>query len=481
MERASFIHVARQDFLAFAQKGFEIINPGSLFLDNWHIGAIAHALEEMLAGARYRQIINMPPRTLKSQLVSVCWPAFLLGHNPAAKFIVVSYAEHLAEQLSNNTRQLMQSSFYQEVFPRTRLERQTNLHLSTEKNGLRYATTVGGSITGLGADWIIIDDPHNASEAYSEASREKVKNFFRQTLLSRLNNPSEGKLLLVMQRLHEDDLSGHLLTRGGWQHLKLQARATEDLEIAIGSNLVHQVRAGDFLQPNRLPPHWLEAQKLEMGSAAYEAQYQQQPLPADGNMIKREWLRYTDTPPPREAGQVALSLDSAVKEGTANDYSACTVWLEVDGRHHLLHVWRDKVDFPTLLRKMLDLFSVFRAEAVLIEDAGSGSVLVQVLQKEGVPAVARKAKDPKPVRLSSVSTYLESGLMWLPKDAPWLAEFEAELLGFPGARHDDQVDSLSQYFGWVRERPTNTFECDWMRDEDWVDHDLIAARFARGR
>jgi predicted phage terminase large subunit-like protein len=215
-----------------------------------------------------------------------------------------------------------------------------------------------------------------------------------------------------------------------------------------------------------------------MGSAAYEAQYQQQPLPADGNMIKRQWLRYTDTPPAREAGRVALSLDTATKEGTENDYSACTVWLEADGKHHLLHVWRDRVDFPTLLRKVLQLVEVFRADAVLIEDAGSGSALVQVLHGQGVPAVARKAKDPKAVRLSSVSTYLESGLMWLPRDAPWLAEFESELLGFPGARHDDQVDTLSQYFSWVRERPKDTFIVDWMRDEDSVDHELITARFA---
>ena len=197
MYRPSLVHAARQDLIVFAQKGFEIINPGTLFLDNWHIRAIAHALEEMLAGAHIRQIINMPPRTLKSQLVSVCWPAFLLGHNPAARIIVVSYAEQLAAQLSNDTRTLMQSSFYHDVFPQTRLERQTSLHLSTEKSGSRYATTVGGSITGFGADWIIIDDPHNATEAYSEASREKVKNFFRQTLLSRLNNPSQGRIVLV--------------------------------------------------------------------------------------------------------------------------------------------------------------------------------------------------------------------------------------------------------------------------------------------
>jgi predicted phage terminase large subunit-like protein len=480
MDPASLIHAARQDFIAFAQKAFQIINPGTSFLDNWHIAAIAYVLEEMSAGKHRRQIINMPPRTLKSQLVSVIWPAFLLGHNPGAKIIVVSYAAPLAEQLSNDTRRLMESRFYQEAFPQTRLDRQTNLHLTTEKSGSRFATTVGGSLTGFGADWIIIDDPHNATEAYSETSREKVKSFFRQTLLSRLNNPSQGRIVLVMQRLHEDDLSGHLLRGGGWRHLRLQARATEDAEIATGKGLFHQVRVGDYLQPDLLAPDWLEAHKREMLSAEYEAQYQQQPLPAEGNMIKKEWLRYADAQPSRDAGKVALSLDTATKEGTENDYSACTVWVEAEGKHHLIHVWRDRVDFPTLYRKVQELVGIFRPNAVLIEDAGTGSALVHVLHEDGVPAVPRKAKDPKTVRLSSVSTYLEAGLMWLPKDAPWLGEFEAELLGFPGARHDDQVDSLSQYFGWVRERPTSIFECDWMRDEDWVDHERIAARLVRG-
>jgi hypothetical protein len=254
MKPISLIYAAaRQDFLAFAQKAFEIINPGTLFLDNWHIAAIAYALEEMSAGKHRRQIINMPPRTLKSQLVSVIWPAFLLGHNPAAKIIVVSYAEPLAELLSNQTRQLMLSDFYQEVFSHTRLGRQTNLHLSTNKGGSRYATTIGGSITGFGADWIVLDDPHNASEAYSEAAREKVKSFFQQTLLSRLNNPSQGKIALVMQRLHEDDLSGHLLARGGWRHLKLQARATEDAEIAIGAGVVHSVRVATAFTKTSCP------------------------------------------------------------------------------------------------------------------------------------------------------------------------------------------------------------------------------------
>jgi predicted phage terminase large subunit-like protein len=390
----------------------------------------------------------------------------------------VSYAEQLAEKLSNDSRRVMQSSFYQTVFPQTRLERQSNLHLSTEQNGFRIGATVGGSVTGFGADWIIIDDPHNASEAWSETAREKVKSFYKQTLISRLNNPAEGRILLVMQRLHEEDLSGHLQRNGGWRDLKLQARATEDPEIKIGPGLVRQVRAGELLQPDLLPAHWLDAQKFGMGSAAFEAQYQQQPVPAEGNMIKREWLLHCD-PPPRGTGRATLSLDTATKENTESDFSACGVWLEADNKHHLIHVWKDKVNFPALRRKVLDMIDVFRPNAILIEDAGSGSALIQDLLGRGIPAIGRKAKDPKDVRLSSASAYLEAGLMCLPKDAPWLAEFEAELLGFPGARHDDQVDALSMYFNWIRERPTDRFECDWLRDEPGVDHGLIASTWVR--
>jgi hypothetical protein len=267
MDRATLVHIARTDFLSFVQAAFEIINPGTQFRDNWHIGAVAYVLEELRLGAHRRQIINMPPRLLKSTGVSVCWPAFLLGHDPTAKVLVVTYTEALAEKLSNDTRRLMTSPFYEELFPGTRLERQSNLNLNTDQNGFRIGATVGGSITGLGADWIVVDDPLNATELHSEVAREKVWTFFTQTLLSRLNNPSEGRLIVVMQRLHDDDLSGRLLRHRDWRHLKLQARATEDAAAPIGAGLVHRIQVGDLLQPDLLPADWLEAQNLDMGSA----------------------------------------------------------------------------------------------------------------------------------------------------------------------------------------------------------------------
>lgn len=473
--------IASSDLYAFAQKAFEILNQAETLDNNWHLQAITHVLDDLAEGRRRRQIINMPPRTLKSQLCSVIWPAFLLGQNPAAKIIAVSYADALAEVLSIQCRTLMQSAFYRAVFPHTQLDKQANLHLTTTSGGVRFATTVGGSLTGLGGDVIVVDDPIKASDAYSQVARDGAYNFVQQTLLSRLNHPAEGKILLVMQRLHEADPSGRLLNAGGWNHLKLQARAMEDHDVPLGFGRNHHVAEGDLLMPARLSAAVLEQQRKAMGTIAYAAQYQQEPAPADGAMIKRDWLRYGSAPL-RTEGNLTLSLDTAVKDNPSNDYSVCTIWLETNNGHHLIDVWREKVDFPSLLHGIDLLVTRHSPDNFLIEDAGSGSSLLQVLRAKGVPVVACKARDSKIVRLSAVSQYLESGLVWLPKDAPWLAAFEAELLGFPGARYDDQVDSLSQYLAWVRGRPVSCFICDW---GDAVvapiAHDILAERLASHR
>ena len=470
--------VLRHDFYAFAQKGFSVLNPGIPFQGNWHIAGMAESLRQMRAGGHARQIITMPPRSLKSIMVSVAWPAFLLGLNPAERIVAVSYSETLAEKLSNDTRRLMESPFYRNIFPGTVLAKKTNLQLVTDQGGTRFATSVGGPTTGFGGSWIILDDPHNASEAYSVPARETVKRYFGQTLSSRLDDETTGKMLLVMQRLHEDDLAGHLLGLGGWRHLKLQAQSTEDSQVEVGPGQFHTVRTGDLLHPSRLPLAVLDHKKQQMGSLNYQAQYQQEPVPDGGNMIKREWLMYTPTSPQRGDGQVTLSLDTATKTGAANDYSACTVWLELDGRHHVVHVWREKVDFPALKRKVMDLMSVYQADNLLIEDQGAGTSLIQELRNVGAPAIARKARDTKEARLSAATSFIEAGLMVQPEDGLWRAEFETELLGFPAAKHDDQVDTVSQYFAWVRERTTGWFIYDMMKDDIEPEHDYIADRLS---
>jgi predicted phage terminase large subunit-like protein len=452
------------------------MHPGETFHPGYHCDAITHALDEITAGRRPRQIINASPRSTKSFLVSTCWTAFLLGMDPTLEILCVSYTEPLANRLSADTRRLMKSAFYRDVFPDTILDQASAMMLTTTEGGRRFATTIGGAVTGFGGRIIIIDDPINGIDALSEVARDRVNTYFQQSLASRPTPPAEGVIVVVGQRFHENDLSGFLLEKGGWDHLKLQAIATEDAQIPIGSGRYQTVRTGDLMLPSFLTPKFLDDQKLALGSAGFAAQYLQEPAPAEGAMVKRHWLRYAD-PPDLSSGIVTLSVDAASKTGQNNDYSVCTVWLNRDGKHYLYDLWRDRVDITQLLPRIETLVGQYKPLRVLIEDASAGTQLIQFLARGGVPATACKADRAKDVRLYGVLPYFENGLVILPKSAPWLDAFVDELLRFPGGRHDDQVDSVSQYLSHWLANPPSTFSYDMMND-DPIDHGATGERYA---
>jgi predicted phage terminase large subunit-like protein len=461
----AYDHVFRTDFLAFFEKAFEVLEPRTVFDNNWHLGIIAKALTQRKAAAGPSQLlINMPPRALKSLMVSVAWPAFLLGQDPTSRVVVTSYNERLSTDFAGKSRRLMESDFFRRVFRDTRLTKSTQLMLETDVGGHRFATSVDATLTGFGGGHIIVDDPLSAANAASASERERVNRYFDEVLSSRFDDARNGKLTIVAQRLHANDLSGHLLERGGWEtdHLRLPALATEDTFISPTVGGPYLLRAGEALHPRRLPLAYLDRLRQQMGSAAFQAQYQQDPVPAAGTIVKLSWLRYYDGQASYDDAQITMSVDTATKTDTANDFSAATVWLTRKENHHLVYAWRDKVGFPDLRRKVAELCRTFRVQNLLIEDTGAGSSLIQELKHLGIPAIGRKATTSKEARLSGVTAYIESGQVLFPKDAPWLAEFLSELLGFPNAKHDDQVDSLSQYLLWVQERPPPTkFEVFW--------------------
>ena len=219
----------RSDFTAFIERSFHELNPTTAFLPNWHIEVIAAELEACRRGEIKRLIINVPPRSLKSHCASVAFPAWLLGHDPSAQIICASYAQELANKLSSDCRTLFASSFYQDLFP-TRLSphRQAVQEFMTTRQGFRLSTSVGGVLTGRGADFIIIDDPLKPEEALSDTQRKAVNDWFDHTLYSRLNNKRNGCIILIMQRLHEDDLVGHVLGMEPWKVLRFPAIAEED-------------------------------------------------------------------------------------------------------------------------------------------------------------------------------------------------------------------------------------------------------------
>jgi len=427
---------------------FHVLNPSAIFHMNWHICAIAYYLEQVRLGKIKRLIITVPPRSLKSIMCSVAFPAFVLGHDPTKRLIVASYSADLAIKHGNDFRKIVNSAEYHGIFPGMRISamKDTQTEVVTTLNGFRLAISVDGALTGRGGDIIIIDDPIAALAAVSQKSREHVANWYFNTLLSRLDDKQNGAIVLVMQRLHEDDLVGvQLRGSDAWTVLSLPAIAQQDEEIPIGNGQVHFRRAGDVLHPEREPREVLESLRAQLGPEIYSAQYQQRPVPPGGATIKRAWLRRYDQLP--QSGQVIQSWDVANKQGEENDYSVCSTWRFYDKRYYLIDLLRGRFDFPTLRTKVSQRAKLHKASQILIEDAGFGTALIQELKTAHFSVVGVKPEYDKKIRMAIQSAKFENGRVFFPKEAPWLRDLEDELFAFPNGRHDDQVDSISQALG----------------------------------
>jgi len=344
--------------------------------------------------------------------------------------------------------------WYRRLFPHTRIDPRKNTEgeIQTTAQGYRLSTSVGGTLTGRGGNLILIDDPMKPAERMSEVKRASVSEWYDSTLTSRLDRKTEDAIVLIMQRLHVDDLVGHLLDKDeNWTHLNLPAIAEEDEEIPLGEGRFHCRKAGELLHPEREPREVLEEQKAAMGSQSFSAQYQQAPVPEGGALIKGSWFRTYPWAPERAAGErVIQSWDTASKTGTKNDYSVCTTWLMRGKDYYLLDVLRKRLEYPELRRTILSHAAAHAATAVLIEDAGTGAPLIQDLRREGkLRPIAIQPEHDKIVRLEAQSAVIEAGHVLLPEKAPWLDDFRAEILAFPYGRYDDQVDSTSQFLAWA--------------------------------
>jgi predicted phage terminase large subunit-like protein len=447
-----------QDFSTFVMKVFETVSPGDEFLPNWHIDAMVHAAELVIAGKLTRLITTVPPRHLKSIIFSVALPAYLLGRDPTMRIICVSYSSELAIKHAIDFRAVLASAWYRRAFPKTIVSREkdTQFETMTTARGYRYATSLGGTLTGRGADVIVLDDPQKPEEALSEAQRNSAGQWFDTTLLSRLDSKSEGVVVIVMQRLHEDDLAGRLLAKGRWEHLKISAIAEQDDRVAVGPGRIHERLAGSVIDPRRESFEDLERLKQSMGELFFSAQYQQEPIPLAGNLIKADWFKNYDTAPIlRDSDLVVISIDTAMKGSPSADYSVATVWLARGDITYLIDLWRERVDFPDLKRAVSRLKEEYPTAVLLIEDKGSGTSLIQDLRSENKAPIPISPEGDKIARLAAVSVQFASGAIWFPKSAPWLSSLKAELLGFPNVKHDDQVDSISQALSWIKRHRQN--------------------------
>jgi predicted phage terminase large subunit-like protein len=448
--------ILRSDFWFFAQRCFAELNPQTKLTVNWHLEVIAAKLTAVRRGQIRRLIINLPPRHLKSLLASIAFPAWCLGLDPTAQILCVSYAQDLADKLARDCRAIIMSPWYQRLFA-TRLapHRQAVQEFITTRQGYRLATSNGGVLTGRGADIILIDDPLKPEEALSEAQRKAANQWYDHTLYSRLNDKRHGAIVIVMQRLHEDDLVGHVLAQEPWEVLSFPAIAETDevheIETIWGPRCFTR-RQGEALHSEREPLDTLDRIRRTVGEYNFAGQYQQSPAPLGGGLVKAEWFkRFRENQRPDRFDRIVQSWDTANKATELSDFSVCTTG-GVKGKDlFLLAVYRQRLEYPALKRAVRDQQSLFNATVVLIEDKASGTQLIQELIADGCYAVTKyQPTTDKIMRLHAQTAIIENGFVHIPESAPWLAEYLHELTVFPKGKHDDQADSTAQFLDWFK-------------------------------
>ena len=414
-----------------------------------HIVTLVDALEWAASTPDARLIVTMPPRHSKSLHVSENFPAWFLGRNPDKRVIAASHTQELANTFSRRVRNKIASDRY--PFPGVTIAGDKAAVKAWDIEGRQggyYAVGVGGSPTGHGGDVIVIDDPiKNQADADSETTREALWEWYTGTIRTRLE--PGGAMILTATRWHDEDLTGRLLAAeadGGerWRHIHMPA---------IND-------AGNALWPERWPVEALERIKAAVGSRVWDAQYGGNPLPAEGGMFKRSWWQPYDALP--AFSRVELLMDSAFKEGVENDYSVIACWgYDGHGSSYLIRVWRERVGFPGLLKLAHTAHDWARGEfpgirvPLVIEDKASGQSALQSLkhplpQMDGgilpaLPVVAYpvKSTENKVARAEGVTPVVEGGRAFVPRRAPWLADWLAEHDRFPLGAHDDQVDTTS--------------------------------------
>lgn len=465
VERAHSPRVSLRDFIGAA---WHVVEPSAAFLSNWHIDAISDHLEAVTRGEIRDLIINMPPRFGKSTIVSAMWPVWVWTFKPAFRWLTASYALPISIRDALKSRRLIQSTWYQErysdVFKLTGDQNQKSRY-ENDATGYRLATSVGAGATGEGGDGLLIDDPHNVKQAESDVQRQSTLDWVDQTWSTRRNDPKRSSRVVVMQRLHEQDTTGHLLAQGGWEHLCLPQEYEPSTYVTGIGWSDPRTDDGALLWPERFGDTEVAAAKRELGSYGYAGQHQQAPAPRGGGMFKRAWWkRYGALP---KLTRVEQFVDSAFKEGVANDYSVCATWgTDGLGNYYVIDVWREKLEYPKLMRALHDQHNKHLprgVRALVIEDKASGQSALQTLRQplptlEGVnlpklPALPFPDPDneaqkelaalSKIARAEQVTPIVEAGQVWLPRGAEWVEDFILEHEKFPAGAHDDRVDTTS--------------------------------------
>jgi predicted phage terminase large subunit-like protein len=474
------VELASRRLYDFVKMAWAVLEPGTIFVPGWHIGAICEHLEAITSGQIRNLLITVPPRHMKSLAVSVFWPAWEWIRHPERRWMFASYAETLSIRDSVQCRRLIQSPWYQshwsDRFVLT-TDQNEKRRFDNDRGGHRLASSVNGSNTGEGGDRIVIDDPHNVKEAESVLQRQEVIKWHGQVMSTRLNDPKTGARVMVMQRVHERDLAGHVLEQGGYEHLCLPAEYEGNKRSTVIGWSDPREQNGELLWPERFGPEEIRELKRSLGSYGAAGQLQQRPSPAEGGCIQRHWWRYWQPigpalPPvavrhpdgttrqilpvtlPEPFDEMFQSWDCAFKELKSSDYVVGQVWGRRGADKYLVDQVRKQMDCPRTIQAIRALSATWpRAHRKLIEDKANGSAVIQMLRHEIGGLIAVEPAGGKIVRANAASPQIESGNVYLPHPmrASWVEDFIEECAAFPQGRYDDQVDAMSQAL--LRRRP----------------------------
>lgn len=450
--------LTRKSLYHFSQKAWHVIEPGRRFVPGWHIQAISEHLEAVFHGEIRNLLINVPPRHMKSIETSVLFPAWAWANRPEIRWLFSSYAESLSIRDSVKCRRVIQSEWYQKrfghVFQLTGDQNEKKKY-ENDKTGHRIATSVMGAGTGEGGDIIVADDPHKVMEAESDTVRQHVLDWWDGEMSTRGNDPKTVCKVIVMQRVHEKDLSGHVLAEKGYEHLCLPAEFEPERKCvtSIGWEDPRE-KAGALLWPDRFGAPQIAAMKRELGSYRYAGQGQQRPAPAEGNIFKRAWWKFW-TVLPSEYDFLAMSVDLPFSEGPDNSYAVFGIWLRAGADKYLIDMVRDQIGFNDQCAVMANLAGKWNhpekegaraLNAYWIEKKANGAAMLDTLKKKIPALLPIEPRGSKVIRAQAQAPQIESGNVYLPDPsiAPWVNDFIEEHAVFPNGAFDDQVDMTSQ-------------------------------------
>jgi len=454
----------RRSLKEFTKSSWQAIEPGRDFYDNWHIDAVSDHLQAVVEGDIKRLIINIPPRHMKSISVAVALPAWAWTIQPEKKFLYASYAGSLSIRDSVKCRRLLDSRWYKEHFGETfklTSDQNQKQRFENNKTGARIATSVDGALTGEGGDIIVIDDPHNVRESESSTVREGVLEWWDQAMQTRLNDPKTGAFIIIMQRVHENDLTGHILSNelgDEWDHLCLPARYEVGHPTITRSTLNFfdpRTKEGELLWPDRIDDKTLANLERSLGSYAAAGQLQQRPMPKGGGILKAEWwVPWEKEELPNNIEYVLQSWDTAFSTKENSSYSARTTWgvFRSNGQVNVIVIdmWYDRVSYPELRKIAQESYEEWEPDAVLIEKKASGQSLLQDLRMAGIPVLEYSPDRDKQARAHASSALLEDGRIYFPFNKKWAKDLIDICAAFPAGDNDDIVDTCTQ--AWLRLR-----------------------------